>query len=280
MLTTTLFRSIAACEISAWQDMYKAAGKDISEEFGIKVFSIGSASISIAKQIDILAYNRVIGLGLFEPATEQILDEIISKYKDESVKRFFIQIHPEASPSQLKEWFEKRNIHHHNNWIKHYRGIENPPTVETNLDIREVSNKSEAEKFGEIIAKSFKWPDEMKNWFANIAGRKCWKAYLAYDGNTPVATASLYVKDDCGWLSFASTLSDYRGRGAQSAMIAKRIQDAAELGCKVLTVETAEETEEKRSQSLQNIQKMGFEVAFIRPNFIWKKHNPTLTNPE
>ncbi len=270
MLKTTLFRSIASCEMNAWQDMYSAAGKDISEKFGIKVFSIGSACVSIVKKIDILGFNRVIGLGLLQTAAEQMIDDIIFKYKDAEVKRFFIQIHPEASPSQMKEWFEKRNIRHYNNWIKHYRTVENLPAIDTELEIKEVGNKSEAETFGEIITKSFDWPDEMKYWFANLAGRKYWKTYLAYDGNLPVASASLYVKDDCGWLSFASTLPDYRGMGAQSALIARRIEDASELGCRVITAETAEDNEQKRSQSLQNIQKMGFEVAYIRPNFIWK----------
>ena len=271
MLTTTLFRSISTCEMNAWKDMYDAAGKEISENFGIRVFSLGSGCVSIVKNIDILAYNRVIGLGLMEPATEEIIDNIISKYTEAGVKRFFIQIHPEAAPSKMQDWFEKRKIRHYNNWVKHYRGVENPPSAETGLEIREVQKTNEAEQFGEIITKSFEWPDEMKYWFANLAGRKCWKTYLAFDNDNPVATASLFVKDDCGWLSFASTLPDYRGKGAQSALIARRIQDAAELGCKVLTVETAEDNEEKRSQSLQNIQKMGFEVAFIRPNFIWKK---------
>lgn len=270
MFSTTLFRSIASCEINAWQDMYNAAGKDISEKFGIKVFNVGSSCVAIAKNIDILAFNRVIGLGLTEPASEQILDEIIVKYKESDVKRFFIQIHPEAHPSALKEWFHKKNIHHYNNWVKHYRGTENPPLVDTELEIMEVQTSKEAERFGYIITNSFGWPIEMKSWFMNLVGRKSWKTYLAFDGDKPVATASLYIKDDCGWLSFASTLPDYRGKGAQSALIAKRIQDAAELGCKVLTVETAEDNEQKRSQSMQNIQKMGFDVAFIRPNFIWQ----------
>ena len=270
MLTTTLFRSIASCEIDAWQDMYSAAGLQLSDEFGIKVFSMGSACISMVKHIDILAFNRVVGLGLFQTASEQMVDNIISKYKSAGIPRFFIQIHPEAAPPQLKEWFEKRNILHYNNWVKHYRGLENLPRVETELEIREVNSKDEVDRFGEIITLSFDWPNEMRVWFENLVGRKSWKTYLAFEGDKAVAAALMYVKNDCGWLSFASTLPDYRGKGAQTALIARRIQDAAELGCKVLTVETAEDNEEKRSQSLQNIQKMGFEVAFIRPNFIWK----------
>ncbi len=270
MLTTTLFRSIASCEVNAWQDLYNAAGQKLSDKFGIMVFSIGSACAALVKNIDILGFNRVIGLGLFQTASEEMVDNIISKYKDAGIDRFFIQIHPEAAPSKLKDWFEKRNILHYNNWVKHYRGVENPPQAGTDLEIREVSSSREAEQFGDIITSSFEWPSGMGQWFTNLVGRKCWKTYLALDGDEPVAASSMYVKDDCGWLSFASTLPDYRGKGAQTALIARRIQDAAELGCKVLTVETAEDNEQKRSQSLQNVQKMGFEVAFIRPNFLWK----------
>ena len=270
MLTTTLFRSIASCEMNAWQDMYNAAGRDISDKLGIKVFSIGSACVSIVKNMDILAFNRVIGLGLFQTAAEPMIDDIISKYKSEGVNRFFIQIHPEASPANLREWFEKRNIVHYNNWIKHYRGAENPPETESGFEIKEVSDSDEAVTFGEIITRSFEWPDGMKYWFANLAGRKNWKTYLAYEQDTPVASASLYVKDECGWLSFAGTMPDYRGMGAQSALIARRIADANELGCRVLTAESSEDDEQKRSQSLQNLQKLGFEVAYTRPNFIWK----------
>ncbi len=270
MLTTTLFRSIASCEINAWQDMYSAAGRDLASQFGIKVFSMGSACVSMVKNIDILGFNRVIGLGLFQTASEQMVDDIISKYSTDGIKRFFIQIHPEAAPPKLKDWFEKRNIKHYNNWVKHYRGVEDPPRLETGLEIKEVSSKDEVDRFGEIITMSFKWPDEMRMWFENLAGRKYWKTYLAFEDDKAVAAASMYVKDDCGWLSFGSTLPDYRGKGAQTALIARRIQDAAELGCKVLTLETSEDNEQERSQSLLNVQKMGFETAFVRPNFLWK----------
>ena len=270
MMTSTLFRSISECEISALKDMYNAAEKDFSEKFGINVYSIGSACAVIAKNIDILTFNRVLGLGLAEPATEQMLDDIISEYRAAGIPRFFIQIHPEASPSQLTDWFNKRNIHHHNNWVKHYRGVEDPPEFETDLEIKEIADKNDAETFGEIIAKSFGWKNEMKNWFGNLVRRKYWKTYLAYYEGRPVATASLYVKDDCGWLSFASTLPEFREKGAQTALIIRRIQDAAEIGCKVLTVETTEDTKDQRSPALQNLQKVGFKVAYVRPNFIWK----------
>lgn len=146
--------------------------------------------------------------------------------------------------------------------------MEEPPEVETDFEIREFQTKNEAGRFGEIITKSFGLPDDIKYWFASLAGRKYWKTYLAFENDKAIATASLFVKDDFGWLSFAGTLPDYRKKGAQTALIAKRIRDAAELGCKVLTAETNEKSGENRSQSLQYLQKMGFEVAFTQLNFL------------
>ena len=139
---------------------------------------------------------------------------------------------PGSGPAAVEGLVCKAEYSPFNNWVKHYRGVENPPVVDTELEIREVKSKDDVDRFGEIITLSFEWPDEMRFWFEHLVGRKCWKTYLALEGDKAVAAASMYVKDDCGWLSFASTLPGYRGKGAQTALIARRIQDAADWGAR------------------------------------------------
>jgi hypothetical protein len=39
-------------------------------------------------------------------------------------------------------------------------------------------------------------------------------------------------------------------------------------GCRWLSMETAEETLEKPSYSLRNARKMGFEILYLRPNYL------------
>ena len=62
--------------------------------------------------------------------------------------------------------------------------------------------------------------------------------------------------------------SNRSGRGAQSALIARRIRDAAAAGCDCLMVETAQEREDYPVPSYHNLLKFGFQVAYMRPNYI------------
>jgi len=69
--------------------------------------------------------------------------------------------------------------------------------------------------------------DQSRRHNNRLAGRKGWFLYLAMDGDMPVATGALYLSDAAGErfaeLNFGSTLPDHRGRGAQSALIARRV---------------------------------------------------------
>jgi GNAT superfamily N-acetyltransferase len=91
---------------------------------------------------------------------------------------------------------------------------------------------------------------------------------MAYDGGKAVSTGALFVSGEAAWLDFATTLPEYRGRGAQAALLARRIVDAAELGCRYLVVETAEDTPQRGAPSHRNMLRFGFQEAYARPNYI------------
>jgi GNAT superfamily N-acetyltransferase len=74
------------------------------------------------------------------------------------------------------------------------------------------------------------------------------------------------------WLGWGGTLPSYRGRGAQSAMLAARIEAARHLGCRRLVVETGPDSAEKPNPSYRNVERAGFRVAYLREN--WVRTNP------
>ena len=92
---------------------------------------------------------------------------------------------------------------------------------------------------------------------------------MAFEGLVPVATGAFYLAGDLAWIDFAATMEGTRGMGAQSALVARRIRDAAELGCKGFVVETAEPTPSHEAPSYTNLLKFGFEVRYVRANYIW-----------
>jgi GNAT superfamily N-acetyltransferase len=97
------------------------------------------------------------------------------------------------------------------------------------------------------------WPDYLRS-----AGAPGFHHFMAFDDGRPIATATLCVLDGLGYLGAALTAEPFRRRGAQQALIARRIEAAALLGCRILVSETLSILKD----SLGNLQKAGFTPVF------------------
>jgi hypothetical protein len=268
-LASRFSRELELMEIDVWNGFYKYADRETVRSCGIDLDHDEMLSILIASKLDILAMNRVLGLGLGEPADDDHIKNIISRYKDAGVPRFFVQLHPLAQPEKLPEMLTEHGFSLYNNWVKLYREIEAPLPEPSDLEIRQIGPK-EGDVFAEIVAESFGWPDSIRPMISSAIGKPGWYFYMAYDNGTPIATGANYIDGRYCWIDFAATLAEHRGKGAQTALAVRRIRDAEEQGCKWLVVETAEQTAEKEAPSYRNMIRLGFKVAYVRPNYIMK----------
>lgn len=87
--------------------------------------------------------------------------------------------------------------------------------------------------------------------------------YLAEIDEVPAAAGMLFIFDEVAMLAGASTVSEYRRRGAQSALLADRLEFAAERGCKVAMMCAS-----PGSQSQRNAEKNGFRIAYTRTKWL------------
>lgn len=83
--------------------------------------------------------------------------------------------------------------------------------------------------------------------------------YLARRGGVPAGGASLRVGEGIALLCGAATLPAQRRHGVQSALLARRLADAAREGCDVAVVTT-----QPGSKSQQNVQRQGFGQLYTR----------------
>ncbi|HZO62810.1 MAG TPA: GNAT family N-acetyltransferase, partial [Gaiellaceae bacterium] len=113
----------------------------------------------------------------------------------------------------------------------------------------------------------FGMPDWSKELAANVVGRPGWTCYVAYDQGAPAGAGALFIHEDIGWLGFGATLPGFRGRGAQSAVLAARIEEARRHGCTAVTTETGELQDDRPSGSYRNIVRAGFREVGVRPNY-------------
>ena len=154
---------------------------------------------------------------------------------------------------------------HPRTWAKFIRDNRAAPVAATALAIREVG-AGEGGAFGAAAAQGFGMPPVVGEWLAALAGRPRWRCFVGFDGDTPAAAGAVFIDGACAWLGIGATVGSHRKRGAQSALLAARINAAIAGGCTLLTTETGIPHGGEPAPSYANIQRAGFAVAYPRPN--------------
>jgi GNAT superfamily N-acetyltransferase len=211
-------------------------------------------------------FNRVVGLGLAEPATEEALDEIGAFFGDDGVS-YGITVTPDAEPQQLTAWLGARGFSRGYAWAKFQRGVETPPSPQTDLSVGRVA-ADRGDVFADVFQRAYGTPELLRPRLEQIPGEPRWHCFVAFAGDAPAATGAVFITGDVGWLGMAGTLPEFRRRGAQSALLAARIDAAREAGCTVVVTETGEAVEGRPSNSYRNIVRAGFEPVYVRENYL------------
>ncbi len=94
-----------------------------------------------------------------------------------------------------------------------------------------------------------------------------WRGYVAFVDGVPAARAAMAIYDGVAELGFAETLPDFRGRGCQTALLHRRLADAARAGCDLVISGSRPNSASERNQ-----QRAGLRVAFTQVNWIPGEH--------
>jgi GNAT superfamily N-acetyltransferase len=81
-----------------------------------------------------------------------------------------------------------------------------------------------------------------------------WTLYLAIQGELPIGVGVLFENGDVAYLADAATIPEFRSRGGQSALIARRVADASQGSSPRLVFSRAE----FGSTSQRNLERAGF----------------------
>jgi len=215
-------------------------------------------------------FNRVLNLTSTGP-----LDEIAAFYGE--TPWWIADLH------RLGTELEEHGFTRDYGWMKFSRGV-GPREARSDLYVENVGPDRAAD-FATVVAGGFEMPEWLEPLAGNVVGRPGWSCYVAYDGEAPAGAGALFVPvgvsntgrvdgldpatlpAKLGWFGFGATLPQYRGRGAQSVILAARIEDARKQGCSTVVTETGELEEGRPSSSYRNILRAGFREAGVRPNY-------------
>jgi GNAT superfamily N-acetyltransferase len=269
----SLAHALEHAEVEVCRAWTAAASAEVARDLGLAVRPLGSGLAIAAARADVLAYNRVVGLGIGTPAMPADLDAAIDFFRAAGAPRAMVQLPPAAAPAELQGWLEARDFRHHNHWIKLWRDLARPLEDPPDARVRPMG-REHAQAFAQCEAEGFDLPVNLVPWFATTVGLAGLHHYAAFDGPDPVGFGAVFASGRVAWLGFASTKRTHRRQGIQSALIATRLRAAAALGCEIAVVETADDTPEKPNPSTHNLVRMGFQVAYKRPNWVLKLETP------
>jgi GNAT superfamily N-acetyltransferase len=255
-------------EAGASADLYAAA----PAAFELRAEGVRGATVLLAPKIPVTFFNRVIGLGVHEPAAESDVDAIVARFRAAGIAEYWIHLTPAARPAALESWLAARGFAPppRKAWAKFLRGPDARTAAADGLEVR-LAEARDAETVGQLVCGAFGMPASLAAWFGALVGRPGWHVFVGEAAGRMVATGSMFVRGATAWLGIGATHTDFRNRGAQNAMLAARINAAAAEGCTVLATETGESVAGEPNPSLNNIRRAGFVQVCSRLNYAAKK---------
>ena len=251
-------------EVKAWWDLCQAVPADLAERLGLSVQRHGDITVSTCLMFDDLLGNRAFGLSHPTPCSESTFSEIVAHFRSHGLRNYALQLSPLVQPEGLSAWLSEVGLERRSRWAKVLRDNRNPPEITSPYEICKIIPGG-AEAFGNTVASGYGWPPIKAKWMAATVGHPGWHHYLAYASERPIASGALFVAGDVGWLGIGATLPGYRRRGAHGALMARRIRDAIQVGCRWLVCETGE-----ANPSYRDMLRTGFRLVYLRDNYCEK----------
>lgn len=228
---------------------------------------IGSAVALIAPVVtSSLNLNRVIGLGLHEPCDEPTLDAVAALYEDSRIS-YAIEISPAAQPPELGQWLRARRLRRLMPTAMYLCQVEDAPGPVDGLIVSPARDQREVHAATMLCCGVFRMPAAAQAMLNATWYDKRWTVWVARNGVNVIGAALSFVAQGLAWFGWDATLPDHRGQGVHHALIAARLNQAREQGCRIATAETATHVHDRPDPSGRNYEKLGFVLAYSRHTY-------------
>ena len=205
--------------------------------------------------------TQTFGLGLFQSPKAADMDRLEAFFKDRGA-RVLHEVSPLADKSLLAVLSERG-----------YRPVELSsvmflplgapgPAANSQVQVRLVSG-DELDLWARTAAEGWRELTEFSDMMSDImrvfAQRQNAPSFLAELDGHPIAAGALAIHDGVALLAGASTIPEWRHRGAQRALLRSRLEYAAHAGCDLAMI-----CAEPGSASQRNAERQGFRIAYTR----------------
>jgi hypothetical protein len=253
LATMELAARLVAAERRCVRDWLAALADEPGDPFRIGIATFGGATALACGTVPAEVFNRVFEL---TPADLDRIPAILAFYRARGATPTF-----DLSPYAVPGFWQQPNPtsalaragfhqgHFHQMLFGRPRADVPPPSPE--VEVREV---------GPEDAAAFGWAYEQV-WgegrqITVLLGRPGFRCYLAEIGGETAGLGVLHVADGTASMANGLTVPALRDRGAQTALLHRRIADAAAMGCDLMVSQCSPGTASQRNQL-----RAGFHIA-------------------
>jgi len=239
----------------------------VRRRYDLAATTIGGVAVLSRTGPDMLQWCQA--LGFTRTPSPELIDEIVAHYRARGVEaaRFAL-----PATAETPEW--QAIVAEHGLTVAHAglrTAVRSPfPSFEPRTDLRTaLITPQEREQWASLMWETFDMATEAAIALTMDALKDPgFEAYACYDGDRMVATGMIWLGPGVGHLSGGATLAAYRGRGAQQALLAARVEAGRRAGCAFLVNEGSVDGD-GYSVSLRNQIRVGFVPQYVRRYWVW-----------
>ena len=219
-------------------------------------------------------WTKALGFGVSEPVTADLVEGVVDVYRRAGDRVATLQLVERLLPEPWDGIRARLGLERTNSWAKCLRPLAGElPEAPTDLRVGPVP-AADLAAWARVLCAGFGMPDDpalQEFMSTGVTSDQRFHPWAAWDGETMVAAANLFVYGGVAALAGAATLQIARRRGAQSALTRQRLLAAGDLGETWASFETWIPTSGRHNPSLANMLRIGFEIAYERPNWVWRR---------
>jgi hypothetical protein len=252
-LTTELAQRLIAAERDCMVDWLRAMEALDGNPFGIAIRQFGQATALVCSRIPAEVYNRVIGMTADDRA---YVPDILAFYREHGVNPLFdlspyaippFWVQPNLPPLLARHGLYQGAFHQ---MLYGVPTLEVPPPPDW-ITIKE-AGPADADDFVRVYEQVWGAGGAIRV----LIGQPHFRCYLAFVDGVAAGLGVLHIANRAGSMANGLTAPPFRGRGCQTALLYRRIRDAALAGCDLLVSQCNPGTDSQRNQL-----RTGFRIA-------------------
>lgn len=259
--TEELVARLVAAERTCYVDWLRAMEAEPGNPLRVQILEFGGATALVCGAIPAQIFNRVFGLTVAE--ADQI-PAILRLYEEAGAEPLV-----DLSPTADAPFWEGPNLclalarHglYQGTFHQLLYGVPTadvPPPV-AGIRVEEVGTE-DAATFVQVYEQVWGGGAVIRV----LLGRARFRCYLAFVDGEPAGLGVLHVADGVGSMANALTIPALRGRGCQSALLGRRIRDAAAAGCDLLVSQCRPGSTSQSNQLRAGLRIAGSKAWWVR----------------